>query len=220
MVTDWAASRPVARARCHPAAELVTDANSLGPPAPEQATAQRMSPDGVVMFYGAANVATAIAEVEAHADVRCKTTSVGRFLPQRSLRVIDLTDLPDIPSMFDVDGRHRRPFLRFVSHFAEDIARPAPASGAAAMYVPTQIVTEYIRDHVRDNNGHRIDGLIYWSSVRAGSRCLALFAGRDDCGDLGADGDEEHPALLCLDRDSLRTRRRRLFAGSDPSPAG
>lgn len=139
LVADWPTGRPLVRARVHLSAQVVGDAASLGPPPPERATAQRMSPDGVAMFYGAEDAATAIAEVEVHADAQRDMTTVGRFRPQRVLRVVDLTDLAGIPSIFDAEKRHQRPFLRFVSHFAEDIARPAPSSGAPAMYVPTQI---------------------------------------------------------------------------------
>jgi hypothetical protein len=202
------------RARAHLVAQVVGDALSLGPPPPEQATAQRMSPEGVVMFYGAEDATTAIAEVEAHAGGQRGMTTVGRFWPQRVLGVVDLTDLPGIPSIFDAERRHRRPFLRFVSHFAEDIARPVPSTGAVAMYVPTQVVTEYIRDHVGDADGNRIDGLVFWSSVRDGSRCVALFAGANDCADLGAVAEPGHAALLLLDRGSVRSRPRRSFPGT------
>jgi hypothetical protein len=217
LVTDWPTGRPLVRGRVHLSAEVVVNAASLGPPPPERATAQRMSPDGVAMFYGAEDAATAIAEVEVHGDAQRNMTTVGRFRPQRVLRVVDLTDLPGIPSIFDAEKRHQRPFLRFVSHFAEDIARPAPSTGATAMYVPTQIVTEYIRDHVRDADGNRIDGLVYWSSVRDGSRCVALFVGADACGDLESGAESGRASLLLLDRDSVRSRPRRRFPGTAPS---
>src|SRR5699024_10514109 len=63
---------------------------SLGAPLGRFSAAGRMNPDGILAFYGASDVDTCTAEVRA--PVGSYVIS-GRFVPLRSLRILDFTRL-------------------------------------------------------------------------------------------------------------------------------
>lgn len=164
-------------------AEFYDTGAAIGTP-PEQFANQsnRMSPAGIPMFYGAFDLATARLETidpEHHAG---QTLSVGTFRPLRNLRVLDLANLPDIPSVFEEEGHYRIHPLRFLHAFAYDIVQPIARDGREHIeYVPTQIVTEYFRRVFRDADGNAIDGIIYTSSRHGGDRAFVLFCENEQC---------------------------------------
>jgi len=192
------------RARAHPADKAFMAAADLGPPPPTSPPrAGRMNLEGQVLFYGAEDAATAVEEVVAHARAEADTVTVGTFISQRPLRLLDLDEVPPVPSIFDEDGREQRSFLSFMDGFATDIARPAAVS--LDQYRPTQILTEYVRFDVTDGWGDPIDGIIYRSSLDGAGRCVALFLDSSQCADLGMTGAVPAPTLL-LDSESVERR--------------
>ncbi|TWB23423.1 RES domain-containing protein [Nitrospirillum amazonense] len=160
-----------------------TTSAEIGTPPPEFAIqSNRMSPAGIPMFYGAFDLDTARVETFDAATHAGQVISIGTFRPTRDLRMLDLADLPAIPSVFEEDGHHRIHPLRFLHAFASDIARPITRDGREHIeYVPTQIVTEYFRRVFRDSNGNPIDGIIYTSSRRADGRAFVLFCENEQC---------------------------------------
>lgn len=158
-------------------------AAEIGTPPAEFATqSNRMSPAGIPMFYGAFDAATAKLEtfdLQHHAG---QVLSIGTFRPRRNLRMLDLADLPEIPSVFADDGHHLIHPLRFLHAFARDIAKPISRDGHEHIeYVPTQIVTEYFRRTFRDADNRAIDGIIYQSSKNGGARAFVLFCENEQC---------------------------------------
>jgi hypothetical protein len=128
------------RARRHKKTEQLSTLAQLGPPTRSQATASnRMSPAGIPMFYGAFAVSTAIAEVCADpTDKRACVTSVP-FLLKRPIRVIDLCDLPPVPSLFDRAKADTRAACIFLQGFLEDFTAPVVKDGREHVdYVPTR----------------------------------------------------------------------------------
>ncbi|HEX8513014.1 MAG TPA: HEPN-associated N-terminal domain-containing protein [Allosphingosinicella sp.] len=159
-----------------------TGADIGTPPAQYANQANRMSPAGIAMFYGAFDVDTARAETLDPQHDGEQTLSIGTFRSTRSLRVLDLADLPDIPSIFEEDGHPRIHPLRFLHAFAQDIVQPIVRDGREHIeYVPTQIVTEYFRRVFRDAGGKPIDGIVYESSRHAGGRAFVLFCENEQC---------------------------------------
>lgn len=181
LITEITADTDLFRIRIGEAA-YCTGAEIGTPPAQFANQSNRMSPAGIPMFYGAFDIDTARAETldpEHHAG---QTLSVGTFRPTRNLRVLDLADLPDIPSVFEEDGHHRIHPLRFLHAFARDIAQPIARDGREHIeYVPTQIVTEYFRRVFRDAGGNAIDGIIYRSSRQGSDRAFVLFCENEQC---------------------------------------
>ena len=185
------------RARVHGPNEILNTAKTLGPPPPSRAKNNRMSGEGISMFYGAEDADTAIAEIRSDFN---QAVTVGSWTPTHELVYLDLLATQPIPSVFDTDERFYRTELRFLIKFADDLARPIDAKDRGPEYVPTQIVTEYIRDYLKTEDGHRIDAIRYRSATEEGGVCWVVFAGLVDYGDEG-DSSEQ---LLVLDLKSVR----------------
>ncbi|MBM2716165.1 RES family NAD+ phosphorylase [Mesorhizobium caraganae] len=155
-------------------------AADLGPPPKTLAKANRMSPPGIVVFYASEESATALAEVADQAG----TFAVGVFETLRDATILDLTNLPPVPSIFweipdsmEYDPRPRRRFLQEVE---SDISRPIARDDKIHIeYVPTQIVAEYLRT-VKTVDGRQVDGVRYRSTRRAGGSSIVLFADQDN----------------------------------------
>lgn len=168
-------------------------ASALGAPPAEFATqSNRMSPAGVPMFYGAFDFETAFAETVDHDTSKDAIVSVGKFKPLRALRILDLANLPELPSIYDEDRNYLIHALSFLHAFAYDISRPIQRDGREHIeYVPTQIVTEYFRRVFRIE-GERLDGVAYTSSRAKGKSAFVIFCENEQCIDgepTGKDGE-------------------------------
>jgi hypothetical protein len=128
------------------------------------------------MMYVPQDAATALAET---VD-REATYVVGEFGIERDVIILDLAELPETPSIFyevpdsmEFDPRQR---LIFLQEIADEISRPIARDDRVHVeYVPTQVVTEFLRT-VATWNGNRIDGIRYRSSRRSDGSSLVLFA--------------------------------------------
>nr|AQQ74472.1 hypothetical protein [uncultured bacterium] len=146
---------------------------TMGAPPTERARAGRMNPPGISYFYAALDRATAISEV-----VRGPPSmlAVAGFRTRRQVNVIDLTDLPVRPSIFDSGKRDLRESVLFLEGFVESISRPVRKDGQEHLdYVPSQVVSEYFALAMKHLKGKAIDGLIYPSAVRQSGKNLVLF---------------------------------------------
>jgi hypothetical protein len=192
------AGRELFRARRHKADEELATAAALGSPPAERAAASRMSAVGIPMFYGAEDLDTALAELRLEPDGRA---TVATWSTARQLPYLDLVDI-DIPSIFDMTARGWRPWRRFLREFADDAAQPPDLAGIT--YVPTQIVTEFIRHEVLDSDGTPVRGIRYRSAVRAGGVSWALFVDAAGCVEAGPGWETVPINWLALDGRSVR----------------
>lgn len=169
------------RAQVHPAAETLSGAARLGAPPLEHArAANRMSPAGIVMLYGAMDQATAAAETVAADPETTEAVTIGRFETLRDLRIVDLVDPPSPPSIFDVQQQSAIHPRRFLAGFARDISQEVTRDGAEHIeYVPTQIVTEFLRDAFDAGDGPPLLGVRYASSKVEGGVSIALWVDND-----------------------------------------
>ncbi len=161
-------------------------AKELGSPPYEFASmANRMSPVGIPMFYGAFDIQTAIKETYEPSDTKKKAVS-GMFQPINTLSAIDLSENLLIPSLFDEHKRKYRGYIKFLIDFVDDFIKPIERNDRAHVdYVPTQVVTEFFRHLFRSENDAAIDGVIYPSSKNTGNRAIVIFADSDQCVDSG-----------------------------------
>lgn len=189
------------RVRVHNNDKDYTSAKELGTPPVEKAIySNRMSPAGIPMFYGSDDEETAVAEAIVNREARGYAT-IGVFTTTRVLRLLDLTALPDVPSLFDDNRRDMRGALKFLHDFLADFSSPISRDGGEHIeYVPTQIVTEYFR-HIFIEN---IDGIIYPSSRRPTRNSFVLFLESYDCGS-DADTDSKQDTTLRLLTSAVRT---------------
>ena len=156
----------------------------LGPPPAKQAKQpNRMSPAGIPMFYGCQDEATALKEIDATRKSKPNGSTVaglGWFNLMRPALVLDLTAVPPVPSLFKpksepTDLRPRR-VLKFLNHVAAEMSRHIDGDEKVHVeYVPTQVVTEFVRDQLTWS-GANIDGIRYESSVNPGHVSFVLFA--------------------------------------------
>ena len=165
------------RARCEGCEPHLETPEELGPPPAEKANqSNRMSPAGVPMFYGCEDEDTALKETVSGLGYY----AIGRLETLRSASVLDLTAIPPIPSLFDwvADSTEIQPrrILKFLHHIAREVSRPIERGNREHVeYVPTQVVTEFIRDQVTSGNS-RVDGIKYSSSVHPDHVSYVLFA--------------------------------------------
>ena len=162
-------------------------------------TANRMSPAGIPMFYGADDEVTAIAEVydKSKDERQTAKASVGAFRPSRPLRLLDLSGRLPLPSLFDPTERRLREKVRLLRDFAEAIAQPIEKDRLEHIdYAPTQIVTEYFRHVFSAKEASPIDGIMYPSSRNTDHVCYVLFVDDKHCVDAGDSPDDGEFSLL------------------------
>ena len=156
-------------------------AEELGPPPAEKAKqSNRMSPAGVPMFYGCEDEETALRETKSDRGYY----AVGEFETLHPATLLDLTAIPPVPSLFDSvpEGTEIQPrrMLKFLHHVAREVSRPIERGDREHIeYVPTQIITEFVRGQVAPGKS-RVDGIKYSSSVHPGHDSFVLFANQNN----------------------------------------
>jgi hypothetical protein len=168
------------RARTHMGAEASWGAKDLGTAGRAHAKqANRMSPAGIPMFYGAEDADTAVRE----SLVRTSDThvSVAAFQTVQPLTVVDLTGslIPQVPSEFDVERFTERHGILFLLDFVKDLTKPIRESYEQIDYVPTQILVEYLLK-VHERAEGDVSGLMYTSAV-TGETCIVLDVPNKRC---------------------------------------
>lgn len=160
-------------------------AKELGSPPVERAAANRMSPAGVSMFYGGDTPDVVVAEIGAHSTY--DHAIYGTFTTLTDLTLIDLSNLPPIPDYFSVAPDRLQ--IAFLHEFVADLVKPITLDGREHIdYVPTQIVTEYMRYFTEPE----IHGLRFASSQYPGGYNTVLFCDSTKC---------VNPAGSALDQD-------------------
>ena len=127
------------------------------------------------MFYGGDDEETALRETFSCPGYY----AVGRFETLRPAVLLDLTAIRPIPSLFepipDSSEESPRRVLKFLRHVAEQVSIPIERDGKEHVeYVPTQVVTEFVRDQLTWDNS-QVDGIKYFSSVHKGHASYVLF---------------------------------------------
>jgi len=187
LVRTMPAGQTYFRARYQQPGETFLHPSELGPPTPEIAKQNRMSPAGIVMTYVSEDAATALDETADEPG----TYAIGQFRALRDITILDLAQLPPIPSLFaeisDTLPYDPHEAIRFLHRLADDISRPIARDDRVHIeYVPTQVVTEFLRT-TKLPEGVNLDGIRYHSSRRDGGISLVLFADRRHV--KGASGD-------------------------------
>jgi hypothetical protein len=161
------------RFNSRPHFETSTD---FGPPPRDIAVqSNRMNPPGIPMLYVSFDQGTALAET---IDVVGKYT-VATLELLRQTRVLDLTELPRLPSLFCEEVDPNRSRIRFLHRFVREITRPIPRDNRVHIdYIPTQVVTEYFRT-VYDGS-RNLDGIVFPSARNPSGKNLVLFSKSSD----------------------------------------
>jgi hypothetical protein len=139
-------------------------------------TNNRMSPAGISMFYSSPHKDICINEVVNFKNKKKPYYTTAFFRPKKTLKLVDLTQIPEIPSAFDKKNNMQIETLFFLKDFIKDISKPIHENDSIIEYVPTQIVTEYIRY----NPSLKVDGLIYSSSIDNLKENYVLFMNHEE----------------------------------------
>lgn len=187
----------LSRVRVHDARDQIRSVADLGTPPPRAARANRMSAAGIPLFYAACDDETAIAETVAPVDAVERKVALGHFQLTAPIQVLDLTQLPPPPSLFDPGKLEERGDLIFLHSFVREVSKPVRRDGSEHIdYVPTQILCEYIRHEFADGG---VEGILFRSTVRPQGTVAALFIDRDDCLAADAERDQERAQLVMVD---------------------
>jgi hypothetical protein len=148
--------------------------------------ANRMSPAGIPMFYASDHEETAIAEVW-NKKIGVKL-SIGKFRTKQPCQILDLCNLPPVPSIFKENVTlDQINALSFLHQFTKDISKPVIKSQTEHIdYVPTQIMTEYFRYIYRTPDKHSLMGIRY-PSAHTGKPCYVMFWGHKEDKDINPD---------------------------------
>lgn len=153
------------------------DFKEVGPPPEEHVGAGRMNPPGISYFYLALERETALAEV---LDKPPCHAAIAEFEVTKELLLLDLTELPSLPSIFDSERRGERQGLLFLESFVEAIAEPVTRDGREHVeYIPSQVVCEFFAQVMRTDGKGQLDGIEYPSAVRPGGKNVVVFPPRD-----------------------------------------
>ncbi|WP_367872977.1 RES domain-containing protein [Luteolibacter sp. Populi] len=141
----------------------------IAPPPSERASAGRMNAQGISIFYGASQEATALAEVRPPVG---SNVVVGEFELLRPVRILDIRNLGEIvvrKSYFDPDSRPLIERAAFLRELSSRIVQPAMPEREHRDYLVTQVIADYLASE------RGLDGLLF-PSVQTGSGFnLALF---------------------------------------------
>lgn len=172
LVRPIPASTALVRVRmCRPGEEFNTF-EKVGPPPGSLAGAGRMNPAGIPYLYTALDSQTALAEVVPRPPCRA---AIATLRLRTEVRILDLTALPDTPSIFDENRADQREALLFLGSFVHAITQPILKDGREHIdYVPSQVVSEYF-SQVHPVDGVRLAGIVYPSAVRSGGKNAVLF---------------------------------------------
>ncbi|QXE30500.1 RES domain-containing protein [Microbacterium paraoxydans] len=153
-------------------------AKHLGPAPAGKASAGRLNPEGVGLFYGATTRQIAVKEIALHSLF--DDAIVGGFVVQRPLTVLDFTKQPAPPSIFAVDKRRQFLFARFADDFEERLTQSVRLTGVERVeYVVTQIIGEYFRWAPEK----KLDGIAWKSHLLSGDengKNVLVWASADD----------------------------------------
>lgn len=139
----------------------------MGIPPVNVYTYGRANPQGINYLYTADDISTVLSEVRAWKEA---VVSVVEIIVQKDLRIVDLTDIYEIGSPFDM------PFdnlsndiqaIEILKAFQKELSKPVNPNYSDIDYIPTQYISELIK-------ANRYDGIKFHSSVGKGNN-VVLF---------------------------------------------
>ncbi|WP_156956491.1 RES family NAD+ phosphorylase [Stenoxybacter acetivorans] len=130
-------------------------------------SAGRVNPEGIGILYLSSDDKTVLNEVRANTfDYVC----IGEFQSKRDIMVVNLSGLSSTsPFLYDGELEKYAANRKVFQEIAIELARPLRRSDSPLEYLPTQYISEFIK------NQKRYDGIEYASTLRDGGYNLALF---------------------------------------------
>lgn len=143
--------------------------NQMGAPPNHLATAGRANSEGISILYLADTIKTTLHEIRAGIF---DYVTVGNFKLKRDIEIIDLANLdkisPFIASDKGIDFTQHAINIEHLKMISQEIAKPLRRHDSTLDYLPTQYVSDYIK-----NQG--FDGIEYISTMCSDGFNLAVF---------------------------------------------
>lgn len=191
------------RGRSHSAGKVFDKEIDFSSPPNNKAKANRMSAEGISVFYCGEDAYTAVQEIA----VQGKAATYVAFHNLFDLHILDLTKIRAMCSisLFDKDNRKYRPVVKFLRSFSDDLMKDIDHLESIE-YVPSQIVAEYFKFIFKDSKGNKIDGIKYWSAKNrdCDGICYVIFADQNAClSEINGKPNEDQ--IMKIDMTSLNT---------------
>lgn len=148
----------------------------VSPPKKYAIYPNRFSPSGISMFYSAFDIDTAILETVSREDKSKRYITIGELEILEDIYVVDFTTFNKPPSIFGVKNKKKYYLKLFLSSFIQDISKEIKKDGKEHIeYVPTQVVTEFLKYSFNKNRKNNISGIIYPSSQHKNHKSCVFF---------------------------------------------
>jgi RES domain-containing protein len=159
---------------------LDAPALNLGPPPDRKRQPGRMNPSGIQAFYGAFDIDTCVAELRPAVGT---IVASAEFEITEELWVLDMTQFTaplKEPNLFAKDHHRRVTQWRFMQSFEKEISRPISRHDEHLDYIPTQVVAEFLSNHLAFEAGgktRRIEGIVFRSAQRPAGKNIVILGG-------------------------------------------
>jgi len=141
--------------------------DDLTSPPSSFAKANRWSPSGISMFYGADDLTTAKKEIG-----NPSFCVYGVFSSKSAIKLLDLSTIPADIDFWSKDWEN----LKMLDSFEKELSKPISEKDADTAYLPTQAFAEYIRYSETLN----VKGIIYRSAKIEEERNVVLFMNQQE----------------------------------------
>lgn len=147
--------------------------SKLGAPPCDKAAANRMSAEGISVFYCADKIKTAVKEIISD---DYQNIVIAEFKNKKELKYLDLSSIKKLKlfDIFDTENHDLRELILFYNDLNNELSKPIEDLERIE-YVPTQIFAEYF------NIIEGLDGIKYISAKDKNSDCIVLFFDNEQC---------------------------------------
>lgn len=143
----------------------------IGSPPPQYARAGRMNAQGISVFYGASDPATALAEIRPPVGSR---VLVGKFDLARPVRLLDVEALRSVfieGSIFNPENIGHLELAQFLGRLSQRMTMPVMPDDEPKEY----LITQMIADFVAQVGDPPVDGMLYRSVQGEGEHQNVVF---------------------------------------------
>lgn len=142
------------------------DAHNMGAPPKEKRSSGRINPEGIAVLYLASDDKTVLHEVRATAF---DYVTIGKFKAVKDVKVVDLSGIANTsPFLYDGKLEQYAANRKVFQEISSELAKPLRRSDSSLEYLPTQYISEFIK-----NQGY--DGVEYASTLNTSGSNIAIF---------------------------------------------
>jgi hypothetical protein len=172
MIIELPENTKLYRTRQHQIKDEIFEASHIGSlPNSLNKSSGRMNAAGISLFYCSQSKSLTTKEAVSKRRTSSPYYTTVIFKNKLNLRLVDLTKLPDIPSIFDTQNNRFRDIIFFMKIFIQEISLPVKSKNSVLDYLPTQVITEYLRY----NPDLDVQGMVYLSSKSTHKKNIVLF---------------------------------------------